>query len=527
MSELDKLAQLVLKPWSKDVPEGEDAATLPEGEKATGIWWADRMKELLNKAISAGSERYSLRQSGKLIVRSPKIEKDGKPWAGIILGGGENEKTGKYRGDSFVIFPSESHGCVLTLALGSLGPGDDVEYLSRAELARNVKAIADYVNIDIMSGQSCAWSKPTPSRTDINEMPLDCCANIPDDDCLNNVLDAYKTEIYLAVNVNGMQSDQAKAVLVLLMDQFLLNHGCTLRRGLARDAKFRKYIFPTQDEQSVFERIKTRRYVILEGPPGTGKTRLCAKLKDIKEQGSTENYYSKCWKIQFHPNMTYEQFVGGLYPKMVDDVATFAPKEGILLQAIAEARDNPNNHYLLHIDEINRADLSRVLGEAISLFEPRADYVVDVNLPFAFEHFMDAKIVSMPLNLHVIGTMNSADRSIAILDIAIRRRFSFYQLYPQPQVVDEHGTDFSKQAFHKLEELFAKYASEEAFKYMPGHAYFIGNAANGYNDDESKRQLRYELIPLLQEYIEQGYVSGFAGQIRAYIQEWDGKCGDK
>jgi len=225
--------------------------------------------------------------------------------------------------------------------------------------------------------------------------------------------------------------------------------------------------------------------------------------------------------------MTYEQFVGGLYPKMVNGVATFEPREGVLLQAVAEARDNPDKNYLLHIDEINRADLSRVLGEAISLFEPRADYVVDVNLPFEFEHFKNARIESMPSNLHVIGTMNSADRSIAILDIAIRRRFSFYQLYPQPQVVEKHGTEFSKQAFHKLEELFAKYASEEAFKYMPGHAYFIGNSEKGNNDDESKRQLRYELIPLLQEYIEQGYVSGFAGQIRAYIQEWDGKCGDK
>ena len=527
MSELDKLASLVLRPWSKDVPNGEDVATIPEGEKSTGIWWADRMKELLNKAISAGSERYTIRQSGKLMVRSPGMEKEKKPWAGIILGGSENEKTGKYRGDSFVIFPSEKGGCVLTLILGSLGPGDDVEYLSRAELARNVKAIADYVNIDLKQGNSCAWSKPTPARTDINEMPLDCCANVADDECLNNVLDAYKTEIYLAVNVSGMNVNQAKEVLVLLMDQFLLNHGCKLRNGKIQDTRYRKYIFPTQDEKSVFERIKTRRYVILEGPPGTGKTRLCAKLRDIKEQGQDAKYYEKYWKVQFHPNMTYEQFVGGLYPKMVNGVATFEPQEGILLQAIAEANENPDKNYLLHIDEINRADLSRVLGEAISLFEPRADYVVDVNLPFKFEHFKDAKIESMPPNLHVIGTMNSADRSIAILDIAIRRRFSFYQLYPQPEVVNNHGTDFSKKAFEQLEDLFAKYASEEAFKYMPGHAYFIGNKEDGYDDNESKRQMRYELIPLLQEYIEQGYVSGFAGQIRAYIQEWDGKCGDK
>ena len=176
MSELDNLAQLVLNPWAKDKPEREPNATLPEGEKATGIWWADRMKELLT-AISGG-ERYTVNKH--LLVRAPKIDIEAKPWAGIIIGGGENEKTGKYRGDSFVIFPAkmENQGCVLTLALGSLGPGDDVEYLSRAELARNVKAMADYVNIDVMGGAACAWSKPTPARTDINELSVE-------DGCLN------------------------------------------------------------------------------------------------------------------------------------------------------------------------------------------------------------------------------------------------------------------------------------------------------------------------------------------------------
>lgn len=523
MTELDKLANAVLKQWSKEVPDGEDNPILPEGEKSTGIWWADRMKQLLISAISTGSERYRVKQSGKLMVRSPKMEIDDKPWAGIILGGGENEKTGKYRGDSFVIFPSEKNGCVLTLILGSLGPGDDVDYLSRAELARNVKAIADYVNIDIKHGDSCAWSKPTPARTDINEMPLDCCANDPNDECLNNVLEAYKTDIYLAINVSGMSAGDAKKVLILLLDQFILNHGGVLRPGQNAYSAYRKYIFPVQDEVSVFNRIKARRYVILEGPPGTGKTRLCVKLRDIIEEGKTDKYYEKYWKVQFHPNMTYEQFIGGLYPTIVNGIATFETKEGVLLQAISEANNHPEKNYLLHIDEINRADLSRVLGEAISLFEPRADYTVDVDLPFKFANFPDKKIEKMPANLHVIGTMNSADRSIAILDIAIRRRFSFYQLYPQPDVVEKHGTDFSKKAFQKLEDLFARYASEEAFKYMPGHAYFIGCTT----DEESKRQIRYELIPLLQEYIEQGYVSGFAGQIRAYIQEWDGKCGDK
>lgn len=520
MTELDQLAKLVTLSWSKDKPQGEPDASVPEGEKASGIWWADRLKELLNKMLTTGSERYRPRKA-RFIVRAPKIDKDGYPWAGVIIGGSENEKTGKYRGDSFVIFPAENGGSVVTLALGSLGPGEDVEYLSRAELARNVKAIADYVNIDIKKGKSCAWSKPTPARTDINELPSDCCVNQLHDTLLDRVLGEYKNDIYVAVNMSGLDVKDAKKVLLLFLDQFLLSHGCDLRPNEQRDLEYRKYIFPNQDEKSVFERLKIRKYVIIEGPPGTGKTRLCKKLCDI-EDSSGHKFFDKDWKVQFHPNMTYEQFIGGLYPEMVGNAATFKPKEGKLLEAIAEARDYPQKNYLLRIDEINRADLSRVLGEAISLFEPGADYDNDVDLPYSFPKFPGAKIAKMPSNLYVIGTMNSADRSIAILDIAIRRRFSFYQLYPQPAVVMKLGSEFSKGAFKALSDIFVRFASEESFKYMPGHSYFIAS-----DDNVAKDKFRYELKPLLEEYIAQGYVSGFAGQILAYIQEWDGRCGNK
>ncbi len=545
MSELDDLAELVLMKWTKDKPAGAVDATTPTGERSTGIWWADRMKELLTKI--SGGRRYSANK--KLMVRAPKIEmkedEENKPWAGIIIGGSENEKTGKYRGDSFVIFPSLKGGSVLTLALGSLGPGDDVEYLSRPELARNVNAIADYINIDVCAGNSCAWSKPTPARTDINELPVPSeCINTLRDSALDFVLTAYQNVIYLAVDIShGLKlsatnaPDQAsvsatRRVLELILDQFLLHHGSTLRAGASKDDTYKKYIFPRQDETTVFERIKDRRYVILEGPPGTGKTRLCRRLQAIGTNGTVikddetgEKFYKECWNIQFHPNTTYEQFVGGLYPKPNPaGGAMFEPKEGMLLKAIATARDNPGEHYLLQIDEINRADLSRVLGEAISLFEPRADYENPIDLPFKFPSFPDAKIASMPSNLHVIGTMNSADRSIAILDIAIRRRFSFYQLYPQPDVVEANGSAISKQAFKELKDIFTTYASDDAFKYMPGHSYFIGCDGDAA---KSKLQIRYELIPLLQEYLAQGYVSGFEGQIRAYIQEWNGKCGAK
>ena len=131
--------------------------------------------------------------------------------------------------------------------------------------------------------------------------------------------------------------------------------------------------------------------------------------------------------IQFHPNTTYENFVGGLAPLQESGNENdglgfrFAPKTGFLIEAAAEAIQNPSRDYLLHIDEINRADLGKILGEAIYLFEPDPESPREISLAYDFGEPYFRKL-QLPNNLHVLGTMNSADRSIAILDVAVRRR---------------------------------------------------------------------------------------------------------
>ena len=162
----------------------------------------------------------------------------------------------------------------------------------------------------------------------------------------------------------------------------------------------------------------------------------------------SEDYGGIGCTIQFHPNTTYENLIGGLAPEISQQAfgLQFRPKPGFLMQAAADAEKIRPKPFLLHIDEINRADLSKILGEAIYLLEPREVAKRRIELPYDFgEPFHNT--FQMPDNLHVIGTMNSADRSIAIVDVAIRRRFAFVSLWPQMSVVDRADASLCKTPF--------------------------------------------------------------------------------
>jgi 5-methylcytosine-specific restriction protein B len=109
--------------------------------------------------------------------------------------------------------------------------------------------------------------------------------------------------------------------------------------------------------------------------------------------------------------------------------------------------------------------------------------------------------------------MNSADRSIAIVDVAVRRRFAFISLWPQMSVVEEYGCELMRDAFRRIVSIFIEHAGEDAFSLVPGHSYFLES-----NEGAAKESLRVNLGPLLEEYLAQGYVTGFAEQIRTYLQ---------
>jgi 5-methylcytosine-specific restriction protein B len=264
---------------------------------------------------------------------------------------------------------------------------------------------------------------------------------------------------------------------------------------------------PDTTVDEVHELLRERRFVILQGPPGTGKTRMALQLRD-------NHYHGRARSIQFHPNTTYENFVGGLAPEKTSETLglRFAPLAGALMDAAREARSDSSDPFLLHIDEINRADLSKVLGEAIYLFESGDVKPRSLRMPYDFgEPF--GRDFELPLNLHILGTMNSADRSIAIVDVAVRRRFAFVKLWPQLRVIREHACSFMERAFMDLTSIFVENASADAFDLVPGHSYYLER-----DERAARRRLKVTLAPLLEEYLAQGYVAGFAEPIRSYLQ---------
>ena len=168
-----------------------------------------------------------------------------------------------------------------------------------------------------------------------------------------------------------------------------------------------------------------KRQIIFQGPPGTGKTFVAQVLAEClagkKERVSL---------VQFHPSYAYEDFVRGFRPKISkSEQAEFALQDGPLLRLAKQARDNPNAKYFLVIDEINRGNLAKVFGELYFLLEYR-----EQSIHMQYQQEGEGNF-SLPENLYIIGTMNTTDRSIALVDLALRRRFFFVEFHPDSEPV--------------------------------------------------------------------------------------------
>ena len=185
--------------------------------------------------------------------------------------------------------------------------------------------------------------------------------------------------------------------------------------------------------KEIFESIQNYKQVILYGPPGTSKTYYAKGLAFAIANDPNNIEY-----VQFHPSYSYEDFVEGIFPKVDKKTGQiiFEIEDKIFKKLCKEAETDPDKNYVLIIDEINRADLSKVFGEIFSALEYRKEVV---KLLYSRENF------TIPTNLYIIGTMNTLDKSTVDIDFALMRRFKFFEVGPDTEVLRkilrENGVD--------------------------------------------------------------------------------------
>ena len=236
--------------------------------------------------------------------------------------------------------------------------------------------------------------------------------------------------------------------------------------------------------------LREKRQLILYGPPGTGKTYIAQALAEYLAQATGGGYRL----VQFHPSYSYEDFFEGFRPRPGGDGGTisFDLEPGPFKMLAAQAAANPGHAYILVIDEINRANLAKVFGELYFLLEYRDR---EVSLQYS-----PKQSFQLPDNLFVIGTMNTSDRSIALVDSAMRRRFNWQSLFPdQPPVKDLlrrwlHDHNLGERAALLLDRLNARIEDKDG---KVGPSYLMTERA--HDDLGIRRIWEHQILPLLEE----------------------------
>jgi MoxR-like ATPase len=271
-----------------------------------------------------------------------------------------------------------------------------------------------------------------------------------------------------------------------------------------RDHALADLFMPEAQLDRILRLLRRKKNLVLQGAPGTGKTFVARRIAYLLIE---EADAARAPIIQFHQSMTYEDFVQGYRP---DGSGGFAIRNGAFFDFCENARKQPGRPFVFIVDEINRGNVSKIFGELLMLLEhdkrDRKEFAV--RLAYSESH---AGTFSVPPNVFLIGTMNTADRSLSMVDYALRRRFAFVTLEPGfssplfAKVLKDRGAndELVKEVRHRmtaLNEMILNDTASLGRGYQIGHSFFVPEPGQIVNPEWMEEIIECEIIPLLEEY---------------------------
>ncbi|MDO9626537.1 MAG: DUF3578 domain-containing protein [Methanobacteriaceae archaeon] len=336
-----------------------------------------------------------------------------------------------------------------------------------------------------------------------------------------DVSHAFKLVLKTLTNITSYTSGAFEGLLYYqalgkLMDFSIDNYVNTtieLEDDDNKDIKYRKedflqdVVFLEKNYNQLVNLIKRKKNIILQGPPGVGKSFIAKKLA-YSIMGCKDE--TRVQFIQFHQSYSYEDFIQGFRPR--ED--GFYLKNGIFYNFCRKAQDDQNNDYYFIIDEINRGNISKIFGELMMLIEEdKRGEEFAMHLTYSDK---DEPKFFIPNNVYVIGMMNTADRSLAMIDYALRRRFVFYSVNPlfeEDNLFKNHlinlglEEELAKNIISRFKTLNQKISEDDSLGdgFKIGHSYFCGKGhVNDHKSEDDENWyssiINYEIDPLLKEY---------------------------